>query len=175
MMVVVIANIEKEGNVPFILIGAIDDLIGCNDRIGDKYGFVVFRDNGGIQHLDSLDTAFNAANRYPVTGFERLENQDEQARSKIGQIALHCQTDGQAKGAECGQERIGRDSRFIESRKDDQGHDGIINHLADEGNDCMIVIGVGHHADGYVFESLGDITADNKDDDGIDDIGTVVQ
>ena len=39
----------------------------------------------------------------------------------------------------------------------------------------MIVIGMGHHADGYVFESFGDIAANNKDDDGIDDIGTVVQ
>ena len=118
---------------------------------------------------------FYAADGDPISGFERLEDQDQKAGSEIRQIALQGQADSQAKGAERGQEGIRRDTGLIQGRQQDQGHDGIINQLADKGDDRMVVIGMGHHADSQVLESPGHIAADDEDDDGIDDIGTVVE
>ena len=175
MMVVLITDVEEKSNVPFLLVRAVGHLGRGDTGIGDENRLVVFRRNSRIHHLNPFDTAFYTADGDPISGFERLEDQDQKAGSEIRQIALQGQADSQAKGAERGQEGIRRDTGLIQGRQQDQGHDGIINQLADKGDDRMVVIGMGHHADSQVLENPGHVAADDEDDNGIDDIGTVVE
>ena len=79
VMVVIVADIEEEGNKPFVQVGAVRDLGRGDERVGDEYGFVVLGDDGRVQHLNGLDAAFNAADIDPVPGLKGLKNEDEQA------------------------------------------------------------------------------------------------
>ena len=103
VMVVLVTDVEEKSNVPFLLVRAVGHLGRGDTGIRDENRLVVFRRNSRIHHLNPFDAAFYAADGDPISGFERLEDQDQKAGSEIRQIALQGQADSQAKGAERGQ------------------------------------------------------------------------